>query len=254
MTHPPALQMEGLSHRIGGTDILRQVDLTVRAGERLGLIGPNGAGKTTLFNLISGRQTPTAGRILLHGQPITGLSPTAIHRRGLARSFQITQLFPSLSVLDNLRCALMHRHGLGLCFWRALAGHAALNAQAQALLGPLQLTPHQDTPAQQLSYADQRALELGLTLAGDSPVLLLDEPTAGMSHSESRRVVRLIRDMTPGRTLVLIEHDMGVVFELAERIAVLASGQVLACDSPERIRSHAAVQAIYLGQTPAQAR
>ena len=254
MTHSAALQIEGLSHRMGGTDILCDVNLTIMTGERLALIGPNGAGKTTLFNLISGRQAPTAGRILLHGQDITGLRPNAIHRRGLARSFQITQLFPTLSVLDNLRCALMHRHGVGLCFWRALAGHAALNAQAQALLGPLQLAPHQNLPAQQLSYADQRALELGLTLAGDSPILLLDEPTAGMSHSESRRVVRLILEMTQGRTLVLIEHDMGVVFELAERIAVIAAGQVLACDNPERIRSHAAVQAIYLGQAPSQVR
>jgi branched-chain amino acid transport system ATP-binding protein len=247
MSATPALQLQDLGYRIGGTEILRHLDLTIACGERVALIGPNGAGKTTLFNLISGRQRPTSGAILMNGQPIVGCTPSALYQRGLARSFQITHLFPSLTVLDNMRCALMRSFNVGLCFWRALSRHAALHHKAQLLLSQLQLTHHQDTVVKHLSYADQRTLELGLALAADSTLLLLDEPTAGMSHSESRHVVKLIRRMTEGKTLLLVEHDMGVVFDLADRIIVLVDGRLVANGTPEAIRGNPIVRAAYLG-------
>lgn len=247
MSSTPALQLQDIGYRIGDTEILRPMDLTIAPGERVALIGPNGAGKTTLFNLISGRQRPTTGGIFLNGQTIAGCTPSKLHQRGLARSFQITHLFPNLTVLDNMRCALMRSFNIGLCFWRALSKHAALHQKAQLLLSQLQLTAHQNTLVKHLSYADQRALELGLALAADSTLLLLDEPTAGMSHSESRHVVQLIRRMTEGKTLLLVEHDMGVVFELADRIIVLVDGRVVANDTPEAIRHNPLVRAAYLG-------
>ncbi len=250
MSNPVALHIRQLSHRIAGTDILRNLDLQVRSGERLAVIGPNGAGKTTLFNLISGRQRPTQGSIALHGQAITGWRPAAIRQQGLARSFQISQLFSNLTVWEHMCCALMRSSHLGYCFWRRLSRQTALNHQAHELLSALHLIAFKDMPAEQLCYADQRALELGLTLAGDACVLLLDEPTAGMSSTESRHMVELIRRHTQGRTLLLIEHDMRVVFDLADRIVVLVDGQVLAIDTPQAIRSHPAVQAAYLGRSP----
>jgi branched-chain amino acid transport system ATP-binding protein len=247
MSPTPALQVQNIGYRIGDTEILRPMDLTIAPGERVALIGPNGAGKTTLFNLISGRQRPTTGAIFLNGQTIAGCTPSELHQRGLARSFQITHLFPNLTVLDNMRCALMRSFKIGLCFWRALSKHAALEQKAQLLLTRLQLTSHQNTLVKHLSYADQRTLELGLALAADSTLLLLDEPTAGMSHSESRHVVQLIRRMTEGKTLLLVEHDMGVVFDLADRIVVLVDGRIVANDTPEAIRRNPLVRAAYLG-------
>jgi branched-chain amino acid transport system ATP-binding protein len=247
MSSTPALQLQDIGYRIGDTEILRPMDLTIAPGERVALIGPNGAGKTTLFNLISGRQRPTTGGIFLNGQTIEGCTPSKLHQRGLARSFQITHLFPNLTVLDNMRCALMRSFNIGLCFWRALSKHAALHQKAQLLLSQLQLTAHQNTLVKHLSYANQRALELGLALAADSTLLLLDEPTAGMSHSESRHVVQLIRRMTEGKTLLLVEHDMGVVFDLADRIVVLVDGRIVANDTPEAIRRNPLVRAAYLG-------
>ncbi len=247
MRSTPALQVQNMGYRIGDTEILRPMDLTIAPGERVALIGPNGAGKTTLFNLISGRQRPTRGGIFLNGQTIAGCTPSELHQRGLARSFQITHLFPNLTVLDNMRCALMRSFNIGLCFWRALSKHAALEEKTQLLLTQLQLTAHQNILVKHLSYADQRTLELGLALAADSTLLLLDEPTAGMSHSESRHVVQLIRRMTEGKTLLLVEHDMGVVFDLADRIVVLVDGRMVANDTPEAIRRNPLVRAAYLG-------
>lgn len=250
MNDTPALQLQDIGYRIGGTKILHAIDLKIAPGERVALIGPNGAGKTTLFNLVSGRQNPTTGTILMNGRPTLGCSPATLQQRGLARSFQITHLFPNLTVLDNMRCALMRSFNIGMCFWRALSRHAALHQKAQLLLTQLQLTPLQHTLVKHLSYADQRTLELGLALAADSKLLLLDEPTAGMSQSESRQVVQLIRRMTEGKTLLLVEHDMGVVFDLADRIIVLVDGRMVANDAPSAIRGNPFVRDAYLG--PAQ--
>lgn len=242
----PALQLQEVHMRFGAVHILKGLSLEVAVGERLALVGPNGAGKSTLFNLISGKFAPSAGQVWLHGQRISGKAPHAIHRLGLARSFQITQVFARLSVLDNLRCACLASLGLGLNPFKRLSRLSQANERAEALMERLGLADRRSELAGTLSYAEQRALELGITLMGEPSVLLLDEPTAGMSRSEAARVVALIRELTQGRTVVMVEHDMGVVYELADRIAVLDQGQWLACDSPERVRSDPRVQQAYL--------
>lgn len=244
----PALQLRGVHKKLGGLEVLRSMDLSVHAGERVAIIGPNGAGKSTLFNLISGRMAPDGGSIALQGQPIEGKTPFAINRLGLARSFQISSLFPGLSVFDNLRCGLLWHSGQRYSWWRALGRLHEVNRRTQALLHALQLQHRRDVLAMHLSYAEQRALEMGVAAASGAPVLLLDEPTAGMSRDETAHCVALIRQLTAGRTLLIIEHDMEVVFSLADRIAVLAQGQVIAFDTPARVRAHPAVQQAYLGQ------
>jgi len=241
------LELRQLRCRLGASEIICGVDLQLRPGERVALIGPNGAGKSTLFNLISGRLAPSSGAVLLHGQPIQGLRPFAIYRRGLARSFQVSSLFPQLSAFENIRCALLWRLGLRYAFWRWLSERSEASLQADALLHKLGLAPLRDVPAGSLSYAQARALELGMTLAGGASVILLDEPTAGMSQSETAAFVALIRELTVGKTLLIVEHDMGVVFDLADRVAVLAQGELIAFDTPQAVRSHPQVQQAYLG-------
>lgn len=243
----PVLALAGLSKRYGATEVLRDLSLAVHPGERIGIIGPNGAGKSTLFDLISGAQTPSGGQILLGGQRIDGLPPHRINRLGLGRSFQISRLFPGLSVADNLRCGVLWRLGYRYRFWARLRHRSDVDAQVDDLLAKVRLQRQRDTPAQHLSYAEQRALELGITLAGDPQLILLDEPTAGMNQSESRHVVALIRELTQGKTLLMVEHDMAVVFGLAERIAVLVQGALLAIDTPDAIRANPQVQQAYLG-------
>lgn len=247
---PPALTLTNLHKRFGDANILCGISLVVQPGERLGLIGPNGAGKSTLFDLISGRHAPSSGEIWLHGQRIDGKKPFEINRLGLARSFQISQLFTHLSVYENLRCALLWHHGVRYSFWNLLENLTDANAQTTQLMQQLQLAQQRDTLAMNLSYADQRALELGMALASGAPVLLLDEPTAGMSRSESSRFMTLIDQLTKGKTLLIVEHDMQVLFGLADKIAVLVQGELLACDSPQAVRANPRVQQAYLG-TPA---
>ena len=247
---PPAsaaLVLAGLHKSFGPTQVIRDLSLRVASGERVAIIGPNGAGKSTLFDLISGRSAPSGGQIWLAGQRIDGKKPFEINRLGLARSFQISQLFPTLSVFDNLRCAMLWRQRLGYNFWRFLSNLTDTNTRTQTLMQQLQLESVAHLPAQHLSYAQQRALELGLTLASDAPVLLLDEPTAGMSRSETRQFMALIDTLTRGKTLLMVEHDMSVVFWLATKIAVLVQGQLLAFDSPEAVRTNPLVQQAYLG-------
>lgn len=246
---PIALEWRDVHKSFGATPVLRGANLQVRAGERIALIGPNGAGKSTLFNLASGRLAPSRGEIRLNGERIDGRTPHAIHRLGLARSFQVSSVFGRLSALDNLRCALLAASGQGLVFWRRLSTLREIEARAVELLERLGLAARRDTPAADLAYAEQRALEIGLTVAGGAGVVLLDEPTAGMSRAETTRCVALIRELTAGRTLLVVEHDMGVVFELAERIAVLVRGEVVACDTPAAVRADARVREAYLGAT-----
>lgn len=244
------LAVEGLSKRFGRVEVLREVTLSIARGERVALIGPNGAGKSTLFNLLSGREAASAGRIWLEGRRIDGLRPHQISRLGLARSFQVSHLFPRLSVFDNLRCAMFWSLGLGYSCWRPLSRLRELNRRAEALLARLQLESRRDEAAANLSYAEQRALEIGVTVAGGAQVILLDEPTAGMSRSETARCIDLIRDLSAGKTLLMVEHDMGVVFGLADRIAVLAQGELIAFGTPAEIRADARVQQAYLGALP----
>ena len=248
-----ALELRDVRKRFDKTEIIRGASLKVNAGERVAIIGPNGAGKSTLFNLISGRFAPSSGEILLHGARIDGQAPHRINRAGLARSFQVSNLFPRLSVFENLRCALLWSLGYRYAFWRFLAGLRDANERAEELLAMLHLERRREVLAMNLTYAEQRALEIGLTIAGGADVVLLDEPTAGMSQSETRRFLQLIREVTAGKTLLTVEHDMGVVFGLADRIAVLVYGEVIAFDTPEAVRADPRVQEAYLGALDAQA-
>lgn len=243
----PAVELRGLCKSFGRTEIIRGTDLTVARGENVAIIGPNGAGKSTLFNLISGRFEPTRGQILLNGERIDGLKPYQINRRGLARSFQVSNLFTRLSVFENLRCALLWSMGYRYAFWRFLADLRDANTRAEEVMQMIRLDRRRDELAMNLTYAEQRALEIGITIAGGADVILLDEPTAGMSRSETARFVELIREVTRGKTLLTVEHDMGVVFGLADRIAVLVYGEIIAFDTPERVRANPRVQEAYLG-------
>jgi branched-chain amino acid transport system ATP-binding protein len=245
-----ALQLRDVEKRFGMTHVIRGVSLDVVAGERHAIIGPNGAGKSTLFNLISGRFAPTRGSIRLNGDEIAGATPFAINRRGLARSFQVMNLFPHLSVFENLRCSVLWSLGYRYCFWRNVDRLQDAEALAVATLGEIGLAARRDVAAGVLTYAEQRALEIGITIAGGASVILLDEPTAGMSRAEADQVVALIRRVSQGRTLVMVEHDMSVVFDLADRISVLVYGEILSTDTPARIHDNAAVQAAYLGTLP----
>jgi branched-chain amino acid transport system ATP-binding protein len=244
---PCALELSDLRKSFGKTEIIRGISLAVKPGERIGIIGPNGAGKSTLFNLISGRFAPDSGQILLNGDRIDGKKPHEINRMGLSRSFQVSNLFPNLSVFDNLRCGVLWSLGYKYTFLKFLVDLDDARDRVEALLKLLHLERQRDTLAMHLSYAEQRALEVGITIAGGASVILLDEPTAGMSQSESSRFVHLIRAATGGKTLLMVEHDMGVVFGLADRIAVLAYGELLAFDTPEAVRANAQVQQAYLG-------
>ena len=247
MTTEAAVKLTDVRKNFGPTEIIRGVDLDIRTGERHCIIGPNGAGKTTLFNLISGRFPITSGEITLQGQRIDNLPPHLINRRGLSRSFQITSIFQRLSVFENLRCALLWSKGYKYSFWNPLSLQTKLNEQAQHLLEDLNLSSKRDTPAGLLSYADQRALEIGMTIAGGATVILLDEPTAGMSNTETDYAMALIRRVTDGKTLLMVEHDMKVVFDLADTITVLVYGQVIASGPPHDVRANRAVQEAYLG-------
>jgi branched-chain amino acid transport system ATP-binding protein len=246
-----AIELRDVRKRFGKTEIIRGANLAVRPGERVAVIGPNGAGKSTLFNLISGRFESSSGDILLHGHKIDGLAPYAINRRGLARSFQVSNLFTHLSVFENIRCAVLWSLGYKYAFWKFLAGARDANDRAEEVLDMIRLHKRRDVLALNLTYAEQRALEIGITIAGGASVVLLDEPTAGMSRSETTRFVKLIREVTVGRTLLTVEHDMGVVFGLADKIAVLVYGEVIAFDTPERVRADPRVQQAYLGTVQA---
>jgi branched-chain amino acid transport system ATP-binding protein len=247
----PALELKAVHKRFGKTEIIRGASLAVRQGERVALIGPNGAGKSTLFNLISGRLAPSSGQIHLHGERIDSRPPHEINRKGLARSFQVSNLFTGLSAFENLRCAVLWSLGYRYAFWRFLAGLGDANARADRVLEMIRLDRKRDVLAANLTYAEQRALEIGITIAGGADVILLDEPTAGMSQSETSRFLQLIREVTEGKTLLTVEHDMGVVFGLADRIAVLVYGEVIAFDVPEAVRADPRVQEAYLGTMPA---
>lgn len=244
---PLALELRNLHKRFGSSDIIRGTDLAIAPGERIALIGPNGAGKSTLFNLISGRFAPSSGEIWLNGQRIDGKKPFEINRLGLSRSFQITHLFGGLSVFDNLRCAILWSLGYRYSFWRFLRNLHDVNARAREVMAQIHLDTRRDVLAAHLTYAEQRALEIGVTIAGNAPVILLDEPTAGMGRSETTRFVQLIKEVTEGRTLLTVEHDMGVVFGLADKIAVLVYGQIIAFDTPDKVRANPRVQEAYLG-------
>jgi branched-chain amino acid transport system ATP-binding protein len=247
----PILTVRGLRKSFGDTQIIRGVDLELDAGERRALIGPNGAGKSTLFHLISGQLAPTAGEIVFDGQRIAGWPPQRINRLGLARSFQITNVFPRLTVFENIRFAVMRSRGLQYSFWQRIDRVAGLREDTERLLESVRLQSHAHSLAGEMSYSGQRSLELAMTLASDPRVVLLDEPMAGMSTEETQYTLELIREVTAGRALLLVEHDMDVVFSLADRISVLVYGEVIATGTPDEIRADARVREAYLGEEAA---
>ena len=246
-----ALELKDLRKSFGKTEIIRGANLAVKPGERVAIIGPNGAGKSTLFNLISGRLEPGSGQVLLNGQRINGKRPFEINRLGLSRSFQITNIFPKLSVFENLRCGVLWSLGYKYTFLKFLADLDDANERADELMQMIKLDKKREVLATHLTYAEQRALEIGITIAGGASVILLDEPTAGMSRSETSRFISLIKEVTVGKTLLTVEHDMGVVFGLADKIAVVVYGEIIAYDTPEAVRADPRVQEAYLGSSVA---
>ena len=249
----PALKLTEVRKSFGKTEIIRGANIEIRKGERHAVIGPNGAGKSTLFNLISGRFPLSSGTIELNGQSITNLPSFEINRRGLSRSFQITNIFHQMSVFENIRCATLYPLGYRYSFWHRLSALREAADRAEEIIDRIGLRSRRDTEAGLLTYAEQRALEIGITIAGGAEVILLDEPTAGMSRSESDHAVELISRVTEGKSLVMVEHDMGVVFGLADRISVVVYGEVIATDTPASIRSNRAVQEASLGTSLAEA-
>ena len=246
-----ALELIGLRKNFGQAEIIRGVDLTIPVGERHAIIGPNGAGKSTIYNLISGKYRVTAGTIRLLGRDITNRAPHEVNRMGLSRSFQVTNIFPRMTVFENVRCGVLWSMGCKYSFWRFVDRRRDVTERTEQILESIGMSAKAQTPAELLSYPDQRALEVGITIGCGAEVVLLDEPTSGMSHSETERMVGLIRSISEGKTVVVVEHDMSVVFDLADRISVLVYGQIIASDEPQRIRGNAAVQEAYLGSEQA---
>jgi branched-chain amino acid transport system ATP-binding protein len=246
-----AIELRNVEKSFGVTKIIQNMSLVVAKGERHALIGPNGAGKSTTFNLISGYMKPTSGEVLLRDEVISHLPPYQINRRGLSRSFQVTNVFANMTVWENIRCAVLWATGQRYAFWKNIDTLPEVRERTARILTDIHLTSRRDVPAGLLTYAEQRALEIGITIAGGADVILLDEPTAGMSNAETERAVALIRRLTEGRTLLIVEHDMSVVFGLADRISVLVYGQIIASGTPQEIRANPKVKEAYLGEEAA---
>ncbi|MGE8548281.1 MAG: ABC transporter ATP-binding protein [Alcaligenes sp.] len=242
------LSLRGVALRVGGLEILSCVDLDLQAGETLGLIGPNGAGKTTLFNIINGMARPSAGQVLLDGADLRAHSPIQRARLGLVRSFQTSRIFPELNLLQNLALAVRLKKGCGYRWWGRDAARRDSDAAALALLEHSALAGRGHIPARSLSYGEQRILDLLIALAQQPRVLLLDEPTAGLSESESREVIALVHAMRGQCAVLLISHDIDIVFQECDRIAVLSSGNLLTTGTPAQVRRHAGARQAYLGE------
>ena len=241
------IRTRNLSHDYSGLGVLFDVNLDVDEGERHAVIGPNGAGKTTLFNIITGAIRPSSGQVLYKEQDVTGLPPHSLTRLGIGRSFQITSTFARLTTFENLRLAVMSRLGIRLDVFRPVDRIDALNRITDEVVARLELSDERDVPAGQLSYGKGRALEVSLAAATDAELVMLDEPAAGMSKDDVRRAVAFIRRVTEGKTMIIVEHDMDVVFSLADRITVLDQGSILATGTPDAIRNDPNVKKAYLG-------
>jgi len=242
------LELKGIYKDFEGLEVLFDINLGIREGERHAIIGPNGAGKSTLFNLITGKYLPSRGGILLKGQDITGANPFKLNRMGLARSFQITNIFRTMTVFENVRNAILSKNKIRYNMFSRLSKMNGINEETERILAQIGLLERKSELAGELAHGHQRALEIGLTIATDPELILLDEPTAGMSAEETREAVKLIEQVTEGKTLVIVEHDMEVVFSLANRITVIYYGEVLASGAPEEIRNDQKVKDAYLGE------
>jgi len=243
------LETKGLYHDFSGLEVLFDVNLQVEEGERHAVIGPNGAGKTTLFNVITGTFLPSRGQVFFKGNEITGAKPHRLMRLGVGRSFQITSTFNRLTTFQNIRLAILSKRGIRFHLFHKVDKMQDITKETDEVLKRINLDRERNMPAGMLSYGKHRSLEISLALATDPDLILLDEPTAGMSRDETHYAVELIRRLTEGKTVVIIEHDMDVVFSLADRITVLHYGQVLATGSPAEIRRNQAVKDAYLGET-----
>jgi len=242
------LHVQDIYKDFSGLKVLTGVDFQVQEKERHAVIGPNGAGKTTLFNIISGKLKPSSGAIIFKGQDISGKPPHVLNRLGLSRSFQITNVFQELSVFDNILSGVRSRYGLRYHFFKKPRQDRNICERVESIIEKVGLTDVQDQPASSLSYGQQRALEIGITLSTEPELILLDEPTAGMTREETNQAIRMIDQVTAGRTLIVIEHDMEVVFSLADTISVLHYGTILVSDTPEKIRNDQRVKDAYLGE------
>jgi branched-chain amino acid transport system ATP-binding protein len=241
------LRLDHLNKAFGSLIVTDDINLAIDAGERHVIIGPNGAGKTSLINQIGGQLQPTSGRIFVKGNDITGWSPSRVSRVGVARTFQRNNLFQNLSVIENLRLALELRVGHPLDFWRPVGRNPILLERARSIMTQVHLDGDGMRLVRSLSYGEQRQLEIGLALAGEPELLLLDEPTSGMSPAETARMIGLIGTLPRTLSILMIEHDMKVVFSVADRITVLCYGKVLATGSPAEIQANARVREVYLG-------
>jgi branched-chain amino acid transport system ATP-binding protein len=241
------LRLQGISKHFGGLSVIDDVNLEVLQGERHALIGPNGAGKSTLFNLITGRYYPTRGTIHFKEKRIDRLPPFRVNRLGIARSFQIVNIFKEMTVYENVRNAIVARHRKSLQISRLLAGLGKVREETEYILSRIGLTAFRDVRGGTLGYGQQRALEIGLTIAQDPELVLLDEPGAGLTAEETRGIVELIREVTARKTLLIVEHDMDVVFNLADRISVLHRGTIVATGTSEEIKANEMVKEAYLG-------
>lgn len=242
------LHIQNIYKDFSGSKVLTGVDFKVKEKERHAVIGPNGAGKTTLFNMISGKFKPSSGAILFKGKDISGKPPHILNRHGLSRSFQITNVFQELSVFNNVLAGVRSHQGLRYHFFKVPDHDRKICEKVEAILAQVGLTDVQDQPASSLSYGKQRALEIGITLSTEPELILLDEPTAGMTREETDQAIKMIDQVTAGRTLIIIEHDMEVVFSLADTISVLHYGTILVSDTPEKIRNDQRVKDAYLGE------
>lgn len=247
------LSLQDVRKNFGETQIIRGVSLDIEEGEKHAIIGPNGAGKSTLFHLISGLFNVSSGTINFKQSEIQNKPPYEISRLGLARSFQVTNIFPRMSVFENVRCALLWSNGYRYSFWHLLGRQHELNDKAMDVLEQIGLHDKALYPSGELAYAQQRALELGIAIASGAELIMLDEPVAGMSHSEAENAVQLIRRITEGKTLIMVEHDMNIVFDMADRISVLVYGEIIATDIPEKVRANPKVQEAYLGEVASSA-
>ncbi len=243
-----AIELINVRKNFGPTEIIRGVDLAIVEGEKHAIIGPNGAGKSTLYNLITARLDVSSGEIRLNDEVVSGLTPYQINRKGLSRSFQVTNIFPGMSVFENVRCGLLWSMGYRYSFWHNVDKLDHVNDRAIGMLELIGLRSRAEVPAGVLTYAEQRALEIGITAVGGASVIILDEPTAGMSRYESEQAIDLIERVSKGKTLMMVEHDMSVVFGLADRISVLVYGEVIATGKPDEIRGNPAVREAYLGE------
>jgi branched-chain amino acid transport system ATP-binding protein len=242
------LEIRGLTKSFGALRASDGIDLDVREGETHAIIGPNGAGKTTLIGQLAGDLRPDRGRVRFAGEDVTGLAAPARARKGLARSFQITSIYPDFSALGNVMLAVQAHAGSSFRFWRAASGDEALRAPARVLLEQVGLGARAEAPAAKLAHGEQRALEIAIALATQPRLMLLDEPVAGMGAEETQRMIAFLSTLKGGRTIILVEHDMDAVFSLADRVSVLVYGRIIATGTPREIRANPEVRRAYLGE------